>query len=310
MRAYLAATTVVLLVLVSVFSVLSDVFMSWPNMLNIALASSTIGILAIGAAFVIGAAGLDLSVGSLMALCSVVAILCVQQYSMHWSIVPLIALASGITVGAFNGWLIGYIGIPALIVTLGMLSIARGLAYIFSNGRPVYGLPEPLLFVGQGDIIGVPMPVIVFLVLGMSVHVLLRHTAFGQYALAIGDSETAVRNAGIRVMRHRLMMYTMSGAIAAIAGIVYVARVNAVDPNAGTMYELRAITAAIIGGTALFGGRASIAGAIIGALIMGVLGNGLGLLNVSSYYQHVAIGSVLILAVAAGQWKVRHYDYT
>ncbi len=305
MNHYLGLITAVLLILCGIFACLSDVFLSLSNLSNILLASSTIGILAIGAAFVIGGAGLDLSVGSQMALSAMAAVIAANTLALPWYFIPLLCLIIGVLTGGINGYLIGYRKVLALIVTLGMLSMARGASFIFSDGRPVYGLPEPLLFFGQGQIVGIPVPVMLFLLTGIAVHILLRHTVFGRHTLAIGDNENAARNAGIEIAGHKLCLYVFSGILAALAGLVFMARVNAADPNAGAMYELTAITAAIIGGTSLFGGRTSIAGAMLGALIMGVLQNGLSLMNVPAYYQQVVIGAVLILAVMAGNWKAK-----
>jgi len=307
MRHYPALITAVLLILCGIFACLSDVFLSWNNLLNVLLASSTIGILAIGAAFVIGGAGLDLSVGSLMAFTGMAAVMVASNFSLPWFYIPVLCLLTGALAGGINGYLIGYRKVLALIVTLGMLSMARGAAFIFSDGRPVYGLPESLLFFGQGQIAGIPVPVVLFLLTGAGVHILLRYTVFGRHTLAIGDKESAARNAGIEIARHKLLLYIFSGILGALAGLIFMARVNAADPNAGAMYELTAITAAIIGGTSLFGGRTSIAGAMLGALIMGVLQNGLSLLNVPAYYQQVVIGAVLILAVMGGTWKEKSH---
>lgn len=305
MRTYLGLMFVGLLLLCAVCSFLSDVFLTWPNFLNILTASATIGLLAIGASFIIGSGGLDLSVGSLMALSSVVAI----QFSTH-SPFPFLqtlclCLVVAAVAGGVNGFLIGR-KIPAFIATLGMLSLARGLALIFSNGRPVYGLPDSILFLGQGRVIGIPVPVFIFLGIILFCHVLLRHTKFGRYSLMIGDNVNAARNAGIRIQRHLIWLYAFSGMLAAVAGLLFMGRVNAADPNAGMMYELTAITAAIIGGTSLSGGKASVIGAVLGALIMSVLQNGLTLVNIPSYYQQVAVGIVLIVAVAFGQWRGGH----
>jgi ribose/xylose/arabinose/galactoside ABC-type transport system permease subunit len=183
------------------------------------------------------------------------------------------------------------------IVTLGMLGIARGTAYILTEGRAIYGLPDPLVFLGQGRILGVPMPVIIFLTLALVMHFVLQHTRFGRHTLIVGDNETAARVTGLRVERHRIQVFVLSGALAGVAGLVLMGRLNAADPSEGLLYELTAITAAIIGGTNLFGGRGTILGTVIGALIMGVIQNGLNLLAVQSFYQQVAIGAVLIVAV-------------
>jgi ribose/xylose/arabinose/galactoside ABC-type transport system permease subunit len=162
-----------------------------------------------------------------------------------------------------------------------------------------------MVYVGQGRPLGIPMPVIIFLATAIVAHCVLAYTKFGRHTLAIGDSEAAARAAGIKVERQRRILYTLSGALAGLAGMLFMARINSGDPTAGLNYELTAITAAIIGGTNLFGGRGSILGTMIGALIMGVLQNGLNLLAVQSYYQQMAIGAVLILAVFIDQYQLR-----
>jgi ribose/xylose/arabinose/galactoside ABC-type transport system permease subunit len=287
----------VLILLCVVMTLLSPYFLSLNNFLNILLATSVIGILAIGATFVISSAAIDLSVGSLLAVSAVVAGLVVKNAGLPWPLGILAALATGGFLGLINGVLVTQGRIPAFIVTLGMLGIARGTAYILTEGRALYGLPEPLVFLGQGRILGVPMPVIIFLALALIMHLVLQHTRFGRYTLIVGDNETAARVTGLRVERHRVHVFVLSGALAGLAGLVLMGRLNAADPSEGLLYELTAITAAIIGGTNLFGGRGTIVGTVIGALIMGVIQNGLNLLAVQSFYQQVAIGAVLIVAV-------------
>jgi len=206
-------------------------------------------------------------------------------------------LAAGALCGFINGLLVTRARIPAFIVTLGMLGIARGLALVISKGQSIYGLAPEIIFLGQGRPFGVPMPAFIFLGVALLMHFILAYTRFGKYTLVIGDNEGAARAMGINVERHKLMLYVISGLMGGTAGMLFMARVNAGDPTAGLGYELTAITAAIIGGTNLFGGRGSILGTFIGALIMGVLQNGLNLLAVQSYYQQMAIGAVLIFAV-------------
>lgn len=307
MRAHPGLAGVGLAVLCVIFSVASEAFLTWGNVLNILTASAVMGILAIGAAFVIGAGGIDLSVGAVMALSAVAGVLAVPgTFPAAAGGTLVLCLATGLGAGAVNGYLIGGVKLPAFIVTLGMLSLARGLALIFSEGKPVYGLPEPLVFLGQGRVLGVPIPVLAFLILGVCGHVALNRTAFGRYCKTIGDNERACRNAGIRIARHKIALYAFSGALASIAGMIAMGRVNAADPAAGMMYELNAITAAVIGGASLSGGRASVFGAVLGALLMSVLQNGMTLMNMPSYYQLVGVGAVLILAVAFGQWRGGH----
>ena len=296
---------VVLICLGVVMTVLSPYFLSVNNFLNILLATSTIGVLAIAATFVIGSGGLDLSLGSVMGLSGVVGAYVAVNLGAP-SIVGIAAcILAGAAAGYINGQLITRAYVPAFIVTLGMLGLARGLALVISDGRVIYGLPELMLYVGQGRPFGIPMPVIVFIVAAVIMHCILAYSRFGRHTLAIGDSENAARTAGIKVERHRRILYTLSGALAGLAGMLFMARINSGDPTSGINYELTAITAAIIGGTNLFGGRGSILGTMIGALIMGVLQNGLNLLAVQPYYQQMAIGAVLILAVFIDQYQTR-----
>jgi ribose/xylose/arabinose/galactoside ABC-type transport system permease subunit len=296
---------VVLIGLAAVMTVLSPYFLSLSNLLNILLATSTIGVLAISATFVLGAGGLDLSIGSVMGLAGVAGALVAVNLNWPWPLAVLACLLAGAAAGNINGQLVTRAFVPAFIVTLGMLGLARGLALVISNGRAIYGLPSAMVYIGQGRPFGIPMPVIIFVVTALLAHCVLAYTRFGRHTLALGDSEGAARAAGIRVAHHSRIIYTLSGALAGLAGLLFTARVNAGDPTAGLNYELTAITAAIIGGTNLFGGRASILGTIIGALIMGVLQNGLTLMAVQSYYQQMAIGAVLILAVFIDQYQVR-----
>jgi len=296
---------VVLIGLCIVMSLLSPFFLSVSNFLNILLATATIGVLAIAATFVISSGGLDLSLGSVMGLSGVVGAYVAVTIGAPAGFGVLGCLVAGSLAGFVNGFLVTRAGVPAFIVTLGMLGLARGLALVISDGRVIYGLPPELIYLGQGRPFGIPMPVIILIVTALVTHYILAFTRFGRYTLAIGDNENAVRTSGINVERHRLILYTLSGGLAGLAGMLFMARINAGDPTAGITYELTAITAAIIGGTNLFGGRGSILGTIIGALIMGVLQNGLNLLAVQSYYQQMAIGAVLILAVFIDQYQFR-----
>ncbi|VAW20984.1 Ribose ABC transport system, permease protein RbsC (TC 3.A.1.2.1) [hydrothermal vent metagenome] len=296
---------VVLICLGAVMSLLSPYFLSVSNFLNILLATSTIGVLAIAATFVIGSGGLDLSLGSVMGLAGVAGAYVAVTLGMPTPLGVAASIGAGALAGYINGQLVTRAFVPAFIATLGMLGLARGLALVISNGRVIYGLPSAMVYIGQGRPLGIPMPVIIFILTALVTHYILAFTRFGRYTLAIGDNENAARTAGIKVSRHRLILYTLSGGLAGLAGLLFMARINSGDPTAGISYELTAITAAIIGGTNLFGGRGSILGSVIGALIMGVLQNGLNLLAVQSYYQQMAIGAVLIFAVFLDQYQVR-----
>jgi ribose transport system permease protein len=289
---------IVLAGLCIVLALASPFFLSLSNFLNILLATSTIGVLAIAATLILCSSGLDLSIGSVMALAGVVGAYCCVVIGLPWPFAIIGALATGALAGFINGFLITQTRIPAFIVTLGMLGIARGLSFIIApNGGAIYGLPSTVVYLGQGRPFGIPTPVILLLITAAIAHYALAYSKFGRHTLAMGDNENAARATGIAVEPLRRTLYTISGLLAGIAGLIFMARVNAGDPVAGINYELAAITAAIIGGTSLFGGKGSILGSLIGALIMGVLQNGLNLLGVQSYYQQVAIGAVLIFAV-------------
>jgi ribose transport system permease protein len=288
---------VVLAVLSATMAVLSSAFLSVSNILNILLSTSVFGVLAIGMTFVISSAGIDLSVGSILALSGVVGAILTSNLDWPWWIGILGCLATGAATGAVNGFLITKGAIPPFIVTLGMLGVARGLALVLSDGVSIYGLAPEMTWLGQGRPFGVPVPVVILLLTALAAHVVLSHTRFGVYAQVIGDNEAAARAMGVRVERMKVLLYTLSGLLSGLAGLLFAARINSGEPTAGLSYELTAITATILGGTNLFGGRGTVAGTLIGALIMGVLQNGLNLLAVRPFYQQIAIGAVLILAV-------------
>ncbi|NAZ35471.1 ABC transporter permease [Rubellimicrobium sp. CFH 75288] len=295
----------VLVALVVALSILSPVFLSVSNLFNILLATTTVGILAIGATFVICAAGIDLSLGSVLGLASVSGAAMFAYLGLPWPFVILGCLAAGAAAGLVNGLTVAIARVPAFIVTLGMMGIARGLALIISGGQGIYGMPPEILFLGQARPFGVPTPIFILVGTAILAHWVLAHTRFGHHTLALGDNEAAARATGIDVRRLRILLYTLSGLMAGLAGLVFTARVNTGDPTAGLTYELLAITAAIIGGTNLFGGRGSILGTMVGALIMGVVQNGLNLLAVQAYWQQMAIGTVLVAAVWLDQIRQR-----
>ncbi len=297
----------VLLLLSAFMAVAAPNFTHVSNILNIFLATSVIGVLAVGSTFVLVSGGLDLSIGSQLALTGVTAGV-VMRAGVPWPLGLAAGLAAGAVIGSVNGFLVTKARIPAFIVTLGMLSAARGLALIVSDGRPIYGFSTPITWIGQARPLGVPVPVIIFLVIVLIGNFALNHTRFGKHTLAIGDNEMAARVTGIPLNRHKVYLYILSGVLAGVGGLLFLGRLNAADPTAGVMYELNAITAAIIGGTNLFGGRGTVVGTLLGALVIGVLQNGLNLLAVPSFYQQVSIGTVLILAVWLDRVRDRGRD--
>jgi ribose/xylose/arabinose/galactoside ABC-type transport system permease subunit len=283
-----------LAVMALIFSVASPYFLSFENTGNILTASCVIGLMAIGATFVIGSGGIDLSTASAMALASVVAATCVQHFGLSPAAAVLICIGVGAVCGFLNGFLINVTGAPSFIVTLGMLSVARAGAYIISNGVPIYGLPDPVTNLGQGLFWNVPAPVWFFVIGCAIAGYLLFFSVLGRHTLVLGDNPEAARSLGVPVNTLRLKIYALAGAFSGLAGFIFMARTNAGDPAAGTNYELMAITAVILGGASLFGGRATIIGTILGVLCLGVLQNGLNLLAISTFYQVLFVGLVLI----------------
>lgn len=289
-------------------SILSPVFLSVANLLNVMTQMASIGLLALGVTIIIITRGIDLSSGSVLALAAVVSASMAQ--SVDWAmrmypampelpiIVPIvIALAVGALCGLINGWLIAYTGIPPFIATLGMMIIARGAALLYSDGRPVSTLVESYQWIGQGSVLGIPVPVIIFIVMAFISYILLNYTRFGKYAYAIGGNENAAYVSGINVKRYKILVYTYAGMLAGIAALILAARINSGQPGLGVMYELDAIASATVGGVSHAGGIGTIQGTIVGTMIMGVLQNGLDLLNVSAYWQQVVKGLVIVGAV-------------
>ncbi len=292
------ALSLILGLLVVGLSFSTPYFLTPQNILNVLMASATVGILAVGAALVIGAGSIDLSVGAIMALAASVGAVfgLIPDLSGIWMIT--ICFATGLAVGMANGTLAAKTTLPPFIITLATMSIARGLAFILMDGKPVYGLPEEIVFFGQGHIMGIPMPVLIFTIVAVFGHVLLTQTAFGRNVTAYGDNPAALTVSGVNITRFKIMLYGFSALTAVLASLVFMGRLNNADPSAGMGYELTAITAAIMGGASLRGGRTSVVGAVIGALIMGVLQNGLNLLAIPSFYQYVVTGIALLVAVS------------
>ncbi|WP_266366169.1 ABC transporter permease [Tellurirhabdus rosea] len=278
-------------------AVVAPRFLTVSNWVIIITQVSINALLAFGVTFVILTGGIDLSLGSMVAVAGVTAALFAHpdDYPL---LVPLAAgLLTGIGFGAFNGFLITRSKVPPFIVTLGTMTIGRGLALILSKGRPVSNLSDSFNFIGGGAVLGIPVPILILAVAFAASWVLLRKTVLGRYMYAVGGNEAAARASGIDVGRVKLWVYTLCGGLAGLAGIVLTARITTGQPNAGVGFELDAIAAAIIGGTSTAGGSGTITGTLIGALLIGVISNGLDLLNVSSYYQQVVMGAIIIAAV-------------
>lgn len=285
-----------LIVLVVVMWILSPHFLTVSNILNIAQQTSINAIIAVGMTFVIISAGIDLSVGSILAFSGVV-LAGVLRAGLPFPVAIIIGLGAGLGCGLINGLLISYGRLPPFISTLGMMSVARGAALLFTKGRPVSGFSAPFRFIANGEVLHIPFPVIVMLAVYTVAHFMLNHTKLGRYTYAIGGNENAALLSGVHIKLYKTMVYGLCGMMSGLAAVVLTARLNSAQPIAGMMYELDAIAATVIGGTSLMGGEGAVAGTLIGAFIMGVLRNGLNLLGVSSFIQQIVIGSVIIMAV-------------
>jgi ribose/xylose/arabinose/galactoside ABC-type transport system permease subunit len=271
-------------------------FLTVSNLLNIVQQTAINAIVAAGMTFVILSGGIDLSVGSIVALSGVV-LGSLLHLDLPVAMSLLAALAVGLACGLLNGVLVSLGRLPAFIATLGMMSVARGAALVFTEGRPVSGFDEAFRWIATGSIGFVPAPVVLMLVVYALAHLVLTRTTFGRYVYAIGGNQEATRLSGVAVRFHTTVIYGVSGLMSAIAAIALTARLNSAQPIAGMMYELDAIAAVVIGGTSLMGGEGSLGGTLVGALIMGVLRNGLNLLGVSSFLQQIVIGGVIVGAV-------------
>jgi inositol transport system permease protein len=304
-----------LFALMLVFAVTNEAFLTQLNLFNVARQISITGLIALGMTFVILTAGIDLSVGSLLAFCGMVAAVVAKGTTANtlslgtteatgwgWPAALLTAVLVGIAAGFVQGLLITLLRVPPFVVTLGGLTIFRGFTLMLSGGGPISGFPSDMRWFGTGLVGPVPVPVIVFALAAVLCHVVLRFTRFGRAVYAVGGNAEAARLSGIRVDRVLVSVYMIVGFFAGLAAFVLAARLNSAEAVAGMGYELTVISAVVIGGTSLFGGIGSIGGTVVGATLIGVLVNGLQLNNVSSYTQQVTIGFILIAAVAFDRW--------
>jgi ribose/xylose/arabinose/galactoside ABC-type transport system permease subunit len=272
-------------------------FVSLGNLINLVRQISINGILAVGVTYVLLTGGVDLSLGSQVAFTGVIAAMFAHP-GQHAAIVPIAAgVAGGALCGAINGFLVTRGRMAPFVVTLGMMTSARGLALLLSGGRPVSNLSPAFTGIGSGDFAGIPAPTWILLTVAAASHVFLRRMRLGRHVYAVGGNESAARASGVHVSTVKLICYTVCGAMAGLAGVVLASRITTGQPNAGIGYELDAIAAVVIGGTSLNGGSGGIGGTILGALLIGVINNGLDLLNVSSYYQQVIKGLIIVGAV-------------
>lgn len=292
-----------LVILMVVLSVLTDKFLTQDNLINILRQISVIAILSMAATFIIITGGIDLSVGSLLALCGVVFALFAKGAESGAApdyplIIPLVAaIAIGLLFGALNGALVACLKLAPFIVTLGTMTIARGTALLICNGRPVSDMAGPWRQFGKDSLGGVPYLVIVMIAAFIITAILLNKTKYGRYLYAIGGNEEAARASGIRILWVKMSVYILAGGLTAVAGILQATRMTVGQPNVGSGYELQAISAVVIGGTSLSGGTGAMWGTLVGAVIIGVLNNGLDLMGVSSFWQQIVSGIIIIAAV-------------
>ncbi len=277
-----------------VFSLLTSSFYQPANLVDIMLQSAINAVIAVGMTLVIMTRGIDLSVGSIVGLSSMVA----ADVANHNMLAGIAAgVGVGLACGAINGILIAKLKLPDFIVTLGTLSVFRGAALIYTNGQPIYGLPQEFRDAFAGQWLGIPTPVLLAILIAALGFFVVRFTALGEQIIAVGGNEEAARLSGIDIDRVKITVYTLSGLLSSLAGFVLIARIGAAEPIGGNGFELQAIGSAVIGGASLFGGIGNPLGSIVGALTLGGLQNGLTLMNVPSFWQYVASGVVVILAV-------------
>ena len=288
----------VVVCIVMVFA--SDSFLSVSNINNILRQVSINALIAVGMTYVILTGGIDLSVGAVMALSGTVAA-GLMSGGMNGGLALLLCLLIGLAFGVANGAFVARAGMPPIIVTLATMGIARGLALIYTGGYPISGLPSWIRWFGGGSVLGVQTPIAIMAIVYLAGWVLLERTPFGRYVYAIGGNETATRLSGVRVARYKLLVYALSGFTAAVAAVVLTSRLMSGQPNAGEGFELDAIAAVVLGGTSIAGGRGSLIGTLLGALLLGVLNNGLNMVGVNPYVQTVVKGGIILLAIYIGR---------
>ncbi|MCA0296483.1 MAG: ABC transporter permease [Actinobacteria bacterium] len=306
----------ILLLFVILLSILTGgSFLQPQNLINVIRQVAAIGIIATGMTFVIIIKGIDLSVGSIVAVAAVVSSSLAQTPQASVIMYPglhvpvivsvLAGLAAGALLGLINGALIAGFGIAPFIATLGMMTAARGMALIYSGGRPISRLSPEFNWIGQGDLLWIPVPIWILAIVAVVAHVMLNFTRFGRHTYALGGNEQAARVSGIGLNKLKIGIFALSGLLAGLAGILLASRIGSGNPQLGTGIELDAITAAVIGGTSFNGGIGTIWGAVVGALIIGVINNGMDLLNISPFMQQVVKGVIIVLAIIIDERKNR-----
>lgn len=299
-------TVIALIILMAVITIINSNFLTANNLLNLLLQVTSNALIAFGMTFVILTGGIDLSVGSILALSSALTAGLLGS-GMPVTLAILISLILGCILGMMNGLLISYGKLAPFIVTLATMTIFRGATLVYTNGNPITkGLSDTFLFqfLGQGYIVGIPFPVIIMFIVFIILYVLLHKTAFGKSVYAIGGNEKAAYISGVKLNKVKIIIYSISGMMASISGLIITSRLSSAQPTAGASYEMDAIAAVVLGGTSLSGGKGRILGTLIGALIIGVLNNGLNIIGVSAFWQQVVKGVVILIAVLIDRFKV------
>lgn len=288
----------VIIALIIIFTLLNPIFLSVYNFMNIVRQIAMVGIISVGFTFVLIGGGLDLSVGAQIAFMNV----CVATMITNWGFPPIISVIIGLLlttlIGLFNGFVISRTSIPPLIATLAMQTILRGAGYLISGGYPIYGIPEGIKYLGQGYLFGViPIPGLILIVIVLLGVFLLNKTYLGRHFYALGSNAEATRLAGINVHLTRTVTYAILGLLTGLAGLIMLGRLGSAQPNIATNYEMNALTACVIGGVSINGGKGTVFGALLGAIVIGILNNGMSLAGANEYWQMVITGSVLLAVV-------------
>lgn len=293
-----------LILLIVVISIMNSAFLDLSNLLNLLRQVSINGLIAFGMTFVILTGGIDLSVGSILALSSAFTAILITS-GLDPIVALIVGVLGGFLLGVFNGVLVTFGSMAPFIATLATMTIFRGLTLVVTDGNPITNLGDSYMFqlFGKGYFFGIPVPAVTMIIVFIILAIILQKTTFGRHTYAIGGNEVASKISGIKVNRVKILIYGISGLMSALAGAILTSRLNSAQPTAGTSYELDAIAAVVLGGTSLTGGKGRIVGTFIGVLIIGVLNNGLNLLGVSSFYQQVVKGIVILIAVLIDRKK-------
>lgn len=291
------------LVIVAIFSILSDRFLTMDNFFNVLRQVSTNGIIALGMTLIIISGGIDLSVGSVMAFAGTICCGLIASSGIPFPIAILIAIACSAGFGLFNGFMVTHVGMPPFIVTLASMQMVRGCAYIYSQGSPIRVIDENFNMIGNGYVGVIPVPVLIFIGVAVVIYLILHRSKIGMYIYAVGGNKKCAVYSGINVKKIEMLVYVIGGICASLGGIILASRMYSAQPTSSQGAEMDAIAAAVLGGTSFSGGFGKVLGTILGVLIIGVMNNGLNILNVPSYYQEVLKGIIILLAIYADMIK-------